>query len=69
MRCYICRWENAQHDPRCPRTLDHPEVKARFERGYRDGWKGKSDPESDRDPVYALGWVKGDIASDNWWNS
>lgn len=69
MRCYICCcWYNGQHDSACPRDLNDAAIKERFDRGWLDGRRGK--PEADStDPVYMFGWIKGDIACDEWWNS
>ena len=66
-QCSICRWYNGGHDADCPRELT-PEQKERYDAGRRAG-RGYHSAEKPNDPIYMFGWVAGDIAADEWWNS
>lgn len=66
-QCHICRWYNGGHDADCPRELS-PEQEKRYNAGRRAG-RGYRSAEEPNDPIYMFGWVAGDVAADEWYNS
>lgn len=67
MRCCICGWYNDKHDSNCPRELSGA-TRERYDRGWSDGRNSRPIADAD-DPIYGFGWINGDIACDEWWNS
>ena len=66
-QCRICCWYNGGHDADCPREMS-PEQEARFNRGRRDG-RGRRKAADKADPIYMFGWLRGDVAADEWENT
>ena len=68
-QCLICRWYDGGHDADCPREMS-PEQEARFNRGRRDGRARREATDTDNaDPIYMFGWLRGDVAADEYENT
>ena len=69
-QCAFCSYGSGSHDPNCP---NRPGVKNQraalqsWHRGFADGRNAR--PRTEQDPMYMMGWLKGEIALETYENS
>lgn len=65
MSCRICGYHDGHHDTKTPRpevSDDRVSDMLVWDKGYEDGRSGE--PESNPDPRYMLGYLRGEIAAE-----